>query len=331
MQRLDDLVVVGWSSAKALGTSLPDALCQHLDDVPGEPQYMSPDELMTADLRRSTKVVWLIAGGGSHDDDLFDVLDLLAEQHLTTVLTRVGETMPTGSTYGGSAVVLPPDVPIEQVAGLLRCMHSQAEAIATLSRELSITQRHHGGLRGQMDKLDEELRLAARVQQESLPTRLPRVGDVQVDVMFRPAGYVSGDVYDVQRLDEDHVGIWIADVVGHGVPAALLTMFVKAALPTKEITSEGYRIVPPCEALAKLNQEMVERATGQSRFATACYAVLNCRTRELQVARAGHPLPIVLRGDGELEYLNPDGPLLGVFPDEPLSASVASSSPGTDS
>jgi sigma-B regulation protein RsbU (phosphoserine phosphatase) len=164
-----------------------------------------------------------------------------------------------------------------------------------------------------MNKLDEEMRLAARVQREFLPTSLPSVGEVEVDVMFRPASYVSGDIYDVQRLDEHHIGFWIADVVGHGVPAALMTMFVKRALPTKEILTDGYRLVPPGEALAKLNEEMVNREGGGIRFATGVYGLLNCKTFELQMARAGHPLPILLRADGSTESLDPDGPLLGVF------------------
>ena len=53
--------------------------------------------------------------------------------------------------------------------------------------------------------------------------------------LFRPAGYVSGDLYDVARLDERRIGFYVADAVGHGMPAALLTMFIKHALVTKEV------------------------------------------------------------------------------------------------
>src|SRR5947207_11229487 len=96
-----------------------------------------------------------------------------------------------------------------------------------------------------MHRLDEELRLAARVQQDFLPKSLPSVGDVRFQYLFRPAGHVSGDLYDVMRLDETHVGFYMADAVGHGMPAALLTMFLKQALTTKEIFPGGYRLLPP--------------------------------------------------------------------------------------
>ena len=84
----------------------------------------------------------------------------------------------------------------------------------------------------------------------------------------------------------------------------------------KQITGNSYRLVPPNEALYQLNQEMVERETTRVQFATACYGLLNCYTHELKFARAGHPLPMVLRTDGTTEYIDADGPLLGIFSDE---------------
>ena len=70
-------------------------------------------------------------------------------------------------------------------------------------------------------------------------------------------GYVSGDLYDVMRLDETHIGFYMADAVGHGMPAALLTMFIKNALVTKEIGPGGYRLLAPGETIAKLNEVLL--------------------------------------------------------------------------
>ena len=70
-----------------------------------------------------------------------------------------------------------------------------------------------------------------------------RNSGVRFHTLFRPAGYVSGDLYDIMRLDETHVGFYMADAVGHGMPAALLTMFIKNALVTKQIGPEGYRLL----------------------------------------------------------------------------------------
>ncbi|HAU37257.1 MAG TPA: hypothetical protein DCX07_06020, partial [Phycisphaerales bacterium] len=68
-------------------------------------------------------------------------------------------------------------------------------------------------------ELGEEMRLAARLQRDFLPRRLPEVGPARFGVLYRPATWVSGDIYDILRLDETHVGFYVADAVGHGMPA----------------------------------------------------------------------------------------------------------------
>ena len=167
-----------------------------------------------------------------------------------------------------------------------------------------------------MRRLDEELRLAARLQQDFLPRSLPEVGNVRFHTLFRPAGYVSGDLYDIMRLDERRVGFYIADAVGHGMPAALLTMFIKHALRTKEILAGGYRLLRPSEAMGRLNEAMLEQNLSHATFATALYGMIDCDSLEMTLARAGHPLPLILRGDGRLEPVESEGGLLGIFPGE---------------
>jgi len=68
--------------------------------------------------------------------------------------------------------------------------------------------------------VDQELRLDSRLQRDFLPKQLPTVGDIRFHVLYRPATWVCGDVYDVQRLDERFIGFYLADAVGHGVAAA---------------------------------------------------------------------------------------------------------------
>ena len=188
-----------------------------------------------------------------------------------------------------------------------------------LRTELNLLRRRDETLNFYMHRLDEELRLAARLQQDFLPKTLPQLGPVHFHTLFRPAGYVSGDLYDVMRLDERSIGFYIADAVGHGMPAALLTMFIKHALVTKEIVANQYRLLPPGEALSRLNQALIEQNLSQAAFATALYGTIDVNTLEVTLARAGHPSPLLLRADGNLEVLDADGPLLGIFADEPFS------------
>ena len=192
---------------------------------------------------------------------------------------------------------------------------AQAE-IDGLRAEVNVLRRRDETLKFYMHRLDEELRLAARLQQDFLPKNLPQVGNVRFHTLYRPAGYVSGDLYDVMRLDERNVGFYMADAVGHGMPAALLTMFLKNALVTKDISPAGYRLLSPAQTMKRLNDALVEQNLSQATFATAVYGLINTSTLRLTFARGGHPAPILLGADGKVQPLEADGSLLGIFPDE---------------
>ena len=187
--------------------------------------------------------------------------------------------------------------------------------IARLCSELDELRRRDAMVTGAMHRLDEEQRLAARLQHDFLPKRLPDAGAVRFHTLYRPAGYVSGDLYDVMRLDEHHVGFYVADAVGHGMPAALLTMFMKNALVTKEIGDGTYRLLEPAQTIARLNNSLCDQHLSHATFATAAYGTLNTQTLELAFSTGGHPNPVLLR-DGKLTELKNDGALLGIFEDE---------------
>jgi serine phosphatase RsbU (regulator of sigma subunit) len=197
-----------------------------------------------------------------------------------------------------------------------------------LRAELGVLRSRDETLNFYMRRLDEELRLAARLQRDFLPRSLPAVGTIRFSVLFRPAGYVSGDIYDVVRLDEHHVGFYIADAVGHGMPAALLTIFIKQALKMKDILPSGYRLLHPSEALARLNEAMIEQELSHAAFATAIYATIDARTRQLSIARAGHPLAMIMRPDGSFHPIQNEGGLLGIFPGEICPDITVQLSPG---
>jgi len=211
--------------------------------------------------------------------------------------------------------------PLEQIEAM-------QHEIQLLRAELDAQHRRDRTAQFQMDRLDEEMRLAAKLQRDFLPKSLPQVGQVRFHALYRPAGYVSGDLYDVMRLDEHHVGFYMADAVGHGVPAALLTMYLKRALITKHITPEGYRLLRPGEAMARLNEALLEQNLSQATFATALYGIINVNTLGIQFARGGHPTPVLLKREGQLEFLECDGSLLGIFDDESFQDRHAALRPG---
>ena len=159
-----------------------------------------------------------------------------------------------------------------------------------------------------------QLEMAGHVQRNFLPARLPHAGNIRWATMFRPAEWVSGDIYDVARLDEEHIGFYLADAVGHSMPAALLTMFLKQAVVMRQTIEDNYTIFKPWEVISTLNLRMSEQELAGCLFATCFYGLLNINTLQLDFARAGHPYPVLIR-DNQLTPLQSRGGLLGIFPE----------------
>jgi serine phosphatase RsbU (regulator of sigma subunit) len=166
-----------------------------------------------------------------------------------------------------------------------------------------------------VDNLAEQLRLAGLVQQDFLPTQLPNTDRIKWAAVFLPAEWVSGDIYNAVRIDEKHIGFYVADVVGHGMPAALLTIFLKQALVMRATVENTYHIFSPAEVMRNLNRRMASQKLSGYQFATCCYCLLNIETLELVYARAGHPYPVLIRPGEEPRQLEVRGSLLGVFKD----------------
>ncbi len=247
--------------------------------------------------------------------DLLDQVDRSGSVAVVLVPESVLHTGPLASRRG-QFLLVPDDIAPAELAARVETAATLQPAIRELRNDVTAVRTFGAGIGQDFEQLDEEMRLAARLQRDFLPKTLPQVGPVRFASLFRPASWVSGDIYDVFRLDETHVGFYVADVVGHGMPAALLTMFVKKSLQTKRIAGNTYEIIPPSEALAQLNEDICQQDLSSCQFCTAVYAIVDTENMTLHYARGGHPPALLLGGDGRVEQLQADGPLLGVFPDE---------------
>jgi sigma-B regulation protein RsbU (phosphoserine phosphatase) len=161
-------------------------------------------------------------------------------------------------------------------------------------------------------QIDQELELAQRLQTSFLPQSLPEVPATRFAVQYLLCGRVGGDFYDAFRLDEQHVGFYVADAMGHGVPASLLTIFVKKGVRPKEVMGSQYRLVPPAEVLARLNRDLIEQKLSEHPFITLAYGLLNHQEGTLRLARAGHPYPLYIPREGPPVFWRQEGLLLGV-------------------
>jgi serine phosphatase RsbU (regulator of sigma subunit) len=197
--------------------------------------------------------------------------------------------------------------------GVVTCASSLREA----RRELALLGRVVDSMRGELEERNEELQLAALVQRDFLPLPVAPLHGVRVSSFYRPLAGVSGDVYHLEQLDEDRIAIFLADAVGHGIPAALLGMAVCRSLETVDRTNGSTRWLGPAETISRANRRLVENQRATTRFATAIAGVLDCRTRRLRLATAGHPAAILLRPGEAPRPIACEGGLLGIFPDEP--------------
>lgn len=195
------------------------------------------------------------------------------------------------------------------VGVLLRTLHDRQGVVDELLSDQNQMLHAQAGVRAQMEQMQDELALASQIQQELIPRKAPTIDGLELAVVCRPAGFVSGDLFRVERLDEDRVGFFVADAVGHGVPAALFTLLI--ARSVRPLDAQG-QVIAPAQVLEALNREMVERNVTGSRFATGVYGVMNIRTGACDLAGAGHPPPIVARPE-RLERVETSGPLLGIF------------------
>lgn len=285
---------------------------------PAEAAFVSLQLLPTAEaLSDPSRVRGSVAAVFIGEDELSaaGVADALCARGLPAVfLTRAIDARAT-RWNSDAVVVMEEGADPGRIAATLRALAQRQGAVESALADLSAANRSQRGMRGEMDRVNEELQLAAMVQRDFLPRVMPTMPGVEFGVLFRPCGYVSGDIYDVLRLDEHHAAFFLADAIGHGVPAALLTMALCQTLPTKEITGSTYRIVPPAEALTRLNIELIRRQGESPRFASAVYGIIDVRDRKVTLAGAGHPPPLRISAGG-VERVDTPGGLLGVFADE---------------
>jgi sigma-B regulation protein RsbU (phosphoserine phosphatase) len=158
-------------------------------------------------------------------------------------------------------------------------------------------------------RVQREQEDAIVIQRSLLPQALPAVPPFSLGAKWQPAAGYGGDWYDVSALGTDVVGVAIADVAGKGLPAALLMSNLQAA-----VRAFWHPEAPPRLLCENVNR-LLCRNMVNGRFVTFCAVRLDCRTRTLTWANAGHNPPLVLRPTGEVVRLEPGGTVMGVFED----------------
>ncbi|WP_321477844.1 SpoIIE family protein phosphatase [uncultured Paludibaculum sp.] len=173
-------------------------------------------------------------------------------------------------------------------------------------RLLNTLRKHMG--QAPASRVTQDLDLARQVQAQLLPQRRPSLKTLEYDGHCRQAGAVGGDYFDFLELAPGRVGLLLADISGKGIAAALLMSNLQAAL--RSLAWQATRNLPLL--LRTLNLQFLE-STPPERFATLFFSDYDDNTRTLRYANCGHNPPLLLRANGDVEWLKATGPVIGLL------------------
>jgi serine phosphatase RsbU (regulator of sigma subunit) len=166
----------------------------------------------------------------------------------------------------------------------------------------------------QLLAIRNELETARQIQSSILPREIPEFAGLDIAARYVPMSAVAGDFYDFLVLDEKRIGIFVADVSGHGMPAALIASMLKIAL-----AAQASHASDPARVMSGLNQALCGKFQGH--YVTAAYAMIDTERRTLRYAGAGHPPQLMReRSSGSVRSILENGLFLGYFPNAAYSA-----------
>jgi predicted ester cyclase len=158
------------------------------------------------------------------------------------------------------------------------------------------------------ERIEQELLVARRIQQASLPKEVPTLEGWQIFPLYKPAREVGGDFYDFHLLSEGRLGLAVGDATGKGVPAALVMSTTCGML---RLAAQNYS--SPGQMLRRVNEALFPYIPSNM-FVTCFYAILDPKRGSLSYANAGHDIPYLRRRGGDCQELRARGMPLGLMP-----------------
>jgi serine phosphatase RsbU (regulator of sigma subunit)/predicted ester cyclase len=202
---------------------------------------------------------------------------------------------PTGKRWATPVIV------INRVSGGKIAEEWSADIVTPFLEEIEQQTRER-------ERVEQEMRVAQRIQQASLPNKVPTLGGWQITPFYQPAREVGGDFYDFLELEDGRFGLVVGDATGKGVPAALVMSTTLGMLRAVALSVNS-----PGKTLERVN-EALSASIPPSTFATCFYCILEPASGSLSYANAGHDLPYLRRRGGHCEELRARGMPLGLMP-----------------
>lgn len=188
-----------------------------------------------------------------------------------------------------------------------------------------------------LNQIQHDLQLAAQMQRALLPTHMPAVPGAEWALEFAPSAQLAGDGLNVFQLDHRHWGMYLLDVSGHGVAAALLSVSLSRLLSSIPhqffawLASDDQvappQMIPPSHVAKRVNQWFLANPS-MDQFFSMIYAIYDAATRQLTYVSAGHPGMIHLTSRGETQVGGSTGPVIGLMEEPEFAEEVISLSSG---
>ncbi len=286
-----------------------------------------PEELEKADIRI---VVTASACDSSFIEGISPILVSSGEDWCPTIVLSPMPTEPMLRQDSGTAsgMVHHSSQLLEQeLVQQLDIVVQAARSLASLRAELADSRKREREQREMVEVLEVERRQAAEIQSALLPTELPKLESASVQACFRPVDTVSGDLYDVFRLDDKHVAILVLDATGHGTAPALLSTKARQLLQDNELLQDIANIQPN-EILEHLNEAITDIDLAECQFVATIFAVYNEESQKIRWARGGAPYPMLVRKGQKPCAVHSAGPIIGAFHGAEFETAELSLHPG---
>jgi len=210
----------------------------------------------------------------------------------------------------------------------LRARISAGARILGMQRQLSdankVVTETLDQLQAVYDGIDRDLMQARKIQQSMLPELTREFGASRVSLLLKPCGHIGGDLVGMFSPGLGTIGFYSIDVSGHGITSAMMTARLSGYLSSSHFEQNlamkrfnyHYRLNPPEEVAGQLNARLIADP-GIEEYFTMVYAVVDLHNGNLKLVQAGHPHPLILRRDGQAEYIGEGGLPVGLVPDAP--------------
>ena len=198
----------------------------------------------------------------------------------------------------------------------LQHLQTVQNQLANVTRELHDLQSKDEVLRHGLTRLNQQMDRARQLQLDLLPRTLPTSDSLRISKLYLPADQLSGDAYDIVRLNDQQLSLHISDATGHDLAAAMLSIFTKRSLSGGDSLTPDSSTDAPHELLERLNRELFAADLSECHFVTSIQALWDESDHTLLWARGGMPYPVLIRKGQPPQRLVSEGGIIGAFEDQ---------------